>query len=155
MRLLDELSGCRSIFLDTAPIIYYIEAHEEYGPAMKELINYLKPGVMTAFTSVITITEVLPKPVSQKQLPLIDKFLKFLKTGENVQLLDISSDIAELAGHLRGKYHSLRAMDAIQLSAAIDAGVEVFITNDHKLLQVSEIKTIVLKDYVDRSRSKV
>ncbi len=66
MNLLEELSGCKSVFLDTAPIIYYIEAHAEYAPLVKEVINYLKAGDLTAFTSVITITEVLPKPVLKK-----------------------------------------------------------------------------------------
>ena len=37
LSLLSEVSGANSIFLDTAPIIYYIEAHQDYGPLMKEL----------------------------------------------------------------------------------------------------------------------
>ena len=39
MSLLEELSGYNSVFFDTAPIIYYIEAHEEYGPLMKDMLN--------------------------------------------------------------------------------------------------------------------
>lgn len=147
MNLLEELSGCKSVFLDTAPIIYYIEAHAEYAPLVKEVINYLKAGDLTAFTSVITITEVLPKPVSKNQTQLIEKFLKFLKKGKNVNLLEISPDIAESAGRLRGKYDSLKTMDAIQISAAISVGADAFITNDVKLKQISEVKAIILKDY--------
>lgn len=148
MSLLEELSGCNSVFLDTAPIIYFIEAHAEYGPLMKEMITRLKAGDLTAFTSVITIAEVLPKPVSQNKMQLIDRFLKFLRKGKNVNLLEISPDIAESAGRLRGKYDSLKTMDAIQVSAAISIGADVFITNDVKLKQVSEVKAIVLKDYM-------
>lgn len=148
MSLLEELSGCNSVFFDTAPIIYYIEAHEEYAPLMKEVINYLKVGDLATFTSVITITEVLPKPVSQNQMQLVDRFLKFLRKGKNVNLLEISPDIAETAGRLRGKYDSLKTMDAIQVSAAISVGADAFITNDVKLKQVNEVKAIVLKDYL-------
>lgn len=147
MNLLKELSRCNTVFLDTAPIIYYIEAHEQYAPLMKEVINYLKIGDLTAFTSVITITEVLPKPVSKNQTQLIDKFLKFLRKGKNVNLIEISPDIAESAGRLRGKYDSLKTMDAIRISAAISVGADAFITNDVKLKQVREVKAIVLKDY--------
>jgi hypothetical protein len=39
LSLLEELSGYNSVFFDTAPIIYYIEAHEEYGPLMKDMLN--------------------------------------------------------------------------------------------------------------------
>jgi predicted nucleic acid-binding protein len=115
---------------------------------MKEVINRVKAGDLTTFTSVITITEVLPKPVSQNQMQLIDKFLKFLRKGKNINSLEISPDIAELAGRLRGKYDSLKTMDAIQVSAAISVGIDAFITNDVKLKQVNEVKVIVLKDYV-------
>jgi predicted nucleic acid-binding protein len=116
---------------------------------MKDLVVSFQSGELIAFTSVITITEVLPKPVSQNQKQLIDKFIKFLKKGENLNLLEISSDIAESAGYLRGKYDSLKTMDAIQLSAAIDAGADAFITNDIKLKQVKELKVIVLEDHLE------
>jgi predicted nucleic acid-binding protein len=96
---------------------------------MKDLVVSFQSGELIAFTSVITITEVLPKPVSQNQKQLIDKFIKFLKKGENLNMLEISSDIAESAGYLRGKYDSLKTMDAIQLSAAIDAGADAKISD--------------------------
>jgi predicted nucleic acid-binding protein len=151
LSLLSELSGSNSIFLDTAPIIYYIEAHQDYGPLMKELVDSFQYGELTAFTSVITITEVLPKPVSQNQKQLIDKFVKFLRRGQYLNLLEISPEIAEAAGYLRGKYGSLKTMDAIQLSAAINAGADAFITNDIKLKQVKELKIVVLEDYLDKN----
>jgi len=132
LSLFKELSGYNSVFLDTAPIIYYIESHKDYGPLMKETINCIKAFDLSVFTSVITITEVLPKPVSQKKLELIDRFLKFLRNGKNVNLLEISNSIAESAGRLRGKYNSLKTMDAIQLAAAIKVEANTFITNDVK-----------------------
>lgn len=148
MSLPEELSGISSVFLDTAPVIYFIEAHPQFGPLMKEIIHSLKAGDFTAFTSVITITEVLPKPVSQGQEHIVEKFVDFLNKGENLNLLEISIDIAEMAGRLRAKYDSLKTMDALQLSTAIAAGADVFVTNDTKLKQVTELKVIVLKDYV-------
>jgi len=63
-------------------------------------------------------------------------------------LLDISSDIAELAGKLRGRYTSLRALDAIQIAVSINVKADAFITNDVKLKQIEESKVIVLKDYL-------
>lgn len=63
-------------------------------------------------------------------------------------MLDISSDIAELAGKLRGRYTSLRALDAIQIAVSINVKADAFITNDVKLKQIEESKVIVLKDYL-------
>lgn len=150
LNIIEKLSNVESVFIDTAPIIYYIEAHEEYGPLIKDVISLFQSGKRPIFTSVITVTEVLPVPVSLKDEELAKKFVSFLKRGENINLLEISSNIAEYAGRLRGKYDSLRTMDALQLAAAVHAGADSFLTNDVKLKQVKEeIDVIVLKDYVD------
>jgi len=50
--------------------------------------------------------------------------------------------IAERAGKLRGQYSYLRAIDAIQISVAIDVGADAFLTNDKKLKQIREINVI-------------
>jgi len=39
MTLADEISQISTIFVDTAPIIYYIEAHPKFGPLAKEVVN--------------------------------------------------------------------------------------------------------------------
>lgn len=148
LTLKDELSGVNSVFIDTAPIIYYIEAHQDYGPLMKEVLAYFQSGKHPVFTSVITITEVLPKPVSSGHKELVNKFMNFFSDGENVILLEISSKIAEKAGQLRGKYNSLKTMDAIQIAAALNTGADAFITNDVKLKQVKDVKVIVLNDFL-------
>ena len=56
--------------------------------------------------------------------------------------------IAERAGRLRGQYPNIKALDAIQISTAIDVGADAFITNDKKLEQIKVIKVLVLKDYL-------
>jgi predicted nucleic acid-binding protein len=148
LNLPEELAGLNSIFLDTAPIIYYIEAHPEYGPLMKKIVASVQSGELYASTSVITITEVLPKPVAQNQGDLVDTFLKFLKKGARLDLIDISPEIAESAGRLKANYGSLKTMDALQISAAIESGAEAFLTNDIRLKQIQETKIIVLNDYL-------
>lgn len=59
MTLSDELARINTIFIDTAPIIYYIEAHSQFGPLVKEVIDFLQSGQLSTFSSVITLTEVL------------------------------------------------------------------------------------------------
>ena len=64
MTLDDELGRIDTIFLDTAPIIYYIEANPIFGPLTKKVVDFFQSGKLSAFSSVITLTEVLPKPTS-------------------------------------------------------------------------------------------
>jgi len=148
MNLSDELDRLRTVFIDTAPIIYFIEAHPQFGPLAREIVDSFRSGKLIALSSVITLVEVLPKPVESGNDELTKKFSEFLKTGKNIKLLEISADIAELAGNLRGQYPSLKAMDAIQIAVSIDAGADAFITNDIKLKQIKDLKVIVLKEYL-------
>ncbi len=52
MKLMDTLSQCKSIFIDTAPIIYYIEAHPKYGSLVVEIVNAFQLGTVLAYSSV-------------------------------------------------------------------------------------------------------
>jgi predicted nucleic acid-binding protein len=148
MTLSEELAQVNTVFIDTAPIIYYIEAHPQFGPLAKEVVTAFQSDNLNAFSSVITLTEVLPKPIEAGDEKLARKFADFLKYGKNLSLIEISAGIAERAGILRGQYVDLRTVDAIQLSAAIDVGADAFLTNDKKLKQVKEIKVLILKDYL-------
>jgi predicted nucleic acid-binding protein len=103
---------------------------------------------LNAFTSVITLVEVLPKPIETGQEWLAKKFTDFLRYAQGLPLIEVSADIAERAGKLRGHYTFLRTMDAIQLGVAIEIGADAFLTNDIKLKQIKEIRVLVLKDCI-------
>ena len=55
MTLAGELSRVSSLFIDTAPIIYYIEAHPQFGPLAKEVFDSFLSGRITANSSVLTL----------------------------------------------------------------------------------------------------
>lgn len=148
MTLSDELNQIDTIFIDTAPIIYYIEAHPQFGQLAKEVVSSFQSGEIDAFSSVITLVEVLTKPIEAGDEKLARKFAEFLKYGRNFSLIEISTSIAEKAGRLRGQYSGLRTIDAIQIAAAIEVRADIFITNDKKLKQIKEIKVLVLKGYL-------
>jgi len=148
MNLADDLDHIGILFIDTAPIIYYIEAHPEFGPLVKEVVDSFQAERLRAFSSVVTIAEVLPKPIAAGDVKLARKFSEFLRYGKNLRLVEISIDMAERAGRLRGQYSHLRIVDAIQLSTAMEVGADAFLTNDKKLKQIKEMKILVLKDYL-------
>lgn len=148
MTLSDDLSPLTSIFIDTAPIIYYIEANHQFGPLSKELVEYIHDKNLNTYTSVITLTEVLVKPFETGNDNLALKFSTFLRYGSKISLLEISAGISESAARLRGKYPFLRTMDALQIAAAQNISADAFITNDINLKKIDEIKIIVLKDYL-------
>ena len=138
----------KSIFMDTAPIIYYIEGNNQFCQ-IKNIINQIQKNNITIFSSVITITEVLVKPVSLGNMNVVNSFLTFLKNPDNIIILSVNDRIAEQAGYLRGKYPSLKTLDAIQISSAIEARTDAFLTNDLRLKQIKEIEVLTLKDIID------
>ena len=148
MTLSEELIRINSIFIDTAPIIYYIEAHPKFGPVAKEAVSAFQSGNLNAYSSVITLAEVLPKPIERGDETLARKFAEFLKHGRNLTMIEISDAIAETAGNLRGRYPFLKTVDAIQLATALDVRAGAFLTNDVKLQQFNELKVLALKDYL-------
>ena len=148
MTLSEELIRIYSIFIDTAPIIYYIEAHPKFGPLAKEVVSAFQSGNLNAYSSVITLAEVLPKPIERGDEKLARKFSEFLKHGRNLTMVEISEGTAETAGKLRGHYSFLKTVDAIQLAAALEVGAGAFITNDLKLQQFNELRVLVLKNYL-------
>ncbi|CBE68308.1 MAG: PIN domain-containing protein [Candidatus Methylomirabilis oxygeniifera] len=133
MTLSDELTGIDSIFIDTAPIIYYIEAHPEFGHLAKEVVTAFQSGHLTAYSSVMTLAEVLPRPIERGDEKLARTFADFLKHGKRLTMVEISEEIAESAGKLRGRYPALRTVDAVQIAAALETGSHAFLANDMRL----------------------
>lgn len=88
------------------------------------------------------------KPVQIGENKLADKFAEFLKDSNYISIIEISTDIAERAGYLRGKYIHLKTIDSIQISAAIEWNIKVFLTNDKNLKHVKEIEALVLNNYL-------
>lgn len=126
MKFTEVLRGIKTIFIDTAPVIYFIEGHETFGPMVKHVVELMDEKKMQAFTSVLTLSEVLPKPVERGNDELVEKFKAYLKNGRNLGLLSITEPIGETAGVLRGKYPHLKTVDAVQIAAALDVGARLF-----------------------------
>ncbi|MFO7667424.1 MAG: PIN domain-containing protein [Desulfobacterales bacterium] len=152
MNFSKSLKQIKTIFLDTAPVIYFIEAHDQFGPLVRQVVELMNENRIQAFTSVLTLAEVLPKPVESENGKLVEKFKMYLKNGPNLTMLPITENIGERAGLLRGKYSYLKTVDAVQIAAAIDAKTDAFLTNDKKLAGVKEIKILVLNNYLDNTQ---
>ena len=59
---------------DSAPLIYYIEQHPEYAPITEDLFNTVDRGESQAITSVITLLEVLVRPIRSGLIELAREY---------------------------------------------------------------------------------
>ena len=96
-------------------------------------------------TSAITVEEYLVYPYSSGKMDFVDNFKRFLDYM-NVEIIDINSDVAEQASKLRGQYKGFKAMDALQISSAIESRYDMFFTNDKQLRQEKEISCMTMED---------
>jgi predicted nucleic acid-binding protein len=148
MSLLDDVPEGVAVGLDTAPVIYFIEAHPQYGPIVLPLFDQrFQQGLNKAVTSVLTLAEVLVKPLTASRADLCQRFRELLTGAPNLQLFDVGVAIAEKAADLRARY-GVRLPDACQVAVALAGGASYFITNDKRLRCITELKVLVLNDYL-------
>ncbi len=133
----------KTVFPDTAPLIYFIEGHSTYQPILSHIFDFNDNGGFSFVTSAVTLLEVLVKPLREGQTSIAGQYRDILMTAPGIQLVDITSAIAEQAAQLRAKYNS-KTPDAIQLATSIELGADYFLTNDNRLKAVSEITVVAV-----------
>ncbi len=133
----------KTVFLDTAPLIYFIEGHSTYQPILSRLFDFNDKGGFPFVTSSVTLLEVLVKPLREGQKTIAEQYSDILTTAPGIELFDVTSAIAEQAAQLRAKYY-IKTPDAIQLATCIELGADYFLTNDNRLKAISETKVIAV-----------
>lgn len=131
--------------MDTPPFIYFVERHPAYLDIVREIFRRVDSMAIAAYSSVITLTEVLAQPKRAHNPAVEDEYRDLLLHSRNFNLIPIDYSIAEIAADLRARYR-LRTPDALQLAATINIGCEVFLTNDAALQRVTELRVLVLDE---------
>jgi predicted nucleic acid-binding protein len=134
-----------NIFLDTAPLIYFIEGHSAYQAVLNQVFEANDNGKFNFITSSITLLEVLVKPLREGNTKLADQYKSILTNATGIEIFEITAEISVKAADLRAKYR-LQTPDAIQMATAILNNANYFLTNDFRLASVPEIKCITLSE---------
>lgn len=143
MRLQDALAGVARLAFDTAPIIYFVEAHPHYDALVTAIFERVARGEIEGITSVISLTEVLVHPVQRGDRALREAYTDLLLHADHFGTVAIDAVAAGRAAELRARYQ-LRTPDALQIASALTEGADAFLTNDAKLLRVTEIRVLLL-----------
>ncbi|MBI4704089.1 MAG: type II toxin-antitoxin system VapC family toxin [Deltaproteobacteria bacterium] len=149
-RVAEVLVGVRALGLDTAPLIYLIEKHPQFLPTMRLVARSIDEGRPRAATSVVTLTEVLARPMKLGRADLVVAYRGLLEGNPSLQLVPIDGSLAVRAAELRSR-HGIRTPDALQIAAALRAGCDAFLTNDTELRRVTELAVFLVSDLVEPS----
>ena len=146
MRATDALPVGSWIFLDTAPIVYFLESISPYHAPLRGIFQRIDSGAINAVTSPVTLAECLVKPMRQENAVLQRMFIDTVTAGRSTTFVDIDAAIAANAATIRARYN-LSLLDAIQIAVAQHADCDVFLTNDIRLQRITEIRVLLVSDF--------
>jgi predicted nucleic acid-binding protein len=145
VKITDALRGVTRVFLDTAPVIYYVERNPTYMARVDDLFDRIDAGTLQAVTSPITLAECLVEPIRRGLTQAQQDFTDLIVSGANVTFVSLGAATARQAADFRARYN-LTLTDALQVAAALEGGCDSFLTNDLALRRVRELRILVLDD---------
>ncbi|MGL5939546.1 MAG: type II toxin-antitoxin system VapC family toxin [Waterburya sp.] len=145
MKIENVFQAISQVFLDTAPVIYYVEATEGFTEIIREVFRLLAEENFHAVTSPVTLAECLIVPVKMKQIEFQQAFIDLLTNSEEIAFTITDSEISKLAAEIRVKYN-LKLPDALQIATALQTRCDAFLTNDKVLKRVKELRVLVLDE---------
>lgn len=145
MKVDDALDGVTRLFLDTAPVIYYVEGNPTYVESTNAVFERIDDGPLLAVTSPVTLAECLIAPYRANLPQVSQAFLELIIHGNNTAFVPIGREAAQRAAELRAEYN-LTLTDAMQMAVALNAGCEAFLTNDAALRRVTGLRVLMLDE---------
>jgi predicted nucleic acid-binding protein len=144
--LIDDV-GTGPVAVDTAPFIYFIEAHPTYLPALLPLFTAADREQLTIVTSAITLLEVLVVPYRAGNMPLARRYEALLTGSRGMLLREIDRTQLLAAAQLLA-VAGVRTPDALQLAAALSEGCAAFVTNDQRIRSLPNLPVVQLGNYI-------
>ncbi len=139
----EALRGVKRLFLDTAPLVYFVEQNAEFIDRVEPIFTRLDLDI-TGIVSAVTLAECLVFLIKRGFTDLAQAFEEITDT-ERVEFIVTDRMIAKLTAIIRAKYN-FQLPDSIQIATAIESKCDAFLTNDIALSKVTEISAIVVSD---------
>lgn len=139
------MTDFKRIFIDTAPIIYFLENSSLYMESMSAFFAKCLKENIKIVTSTLTVEEYLVQPYTKGKGDYVENFKRFIEYM-NIEVVDIDFSIAEQGAKIRGQYRGFKAVDSLQLATAIVKKCDVFFTNDKQLRQEKELPCMTMED---------
>lgn len=124
--------GVSRIFWDTNLFIYLFENHGPRSRHVAALRERMLERNDQLCTSTLTLGEVLVKPLEREDEGLRRKYEEGL--SRTAVLIPFDREAARIYATIR-RDRNIRAPDAVQLACAAQARVDLFVTNDDRLIR--------------------
>jgi predicted nucleic acid-binding protein len=122
------------IYWDSMMFIYMLEGNQAFAPIVSRILDEMDRRGDTLYTSIFCVGEVLTGPRKFNSLAGIAKVKQYF-TGDAINVLPFTIETADRFSLIRATT-TAKPADAIHLATAASAGVDVFFTNDSRLLKL-------------------
>lgn len=139
------MSQSKHVFLDTTPIIYYIQQNEIYFRTVEKIFYFLAENKVDFIASDITTAESLIHAYRYKKTDWLNNFDGLMKIFD-VEILHTTEEISRKAAQISAKFN-FELPDSIQLATAVISGCDIFLTNDKRLKKFDEVKCLLVDDF--------
>lgn len=140
------MTGYKRIFLDTAPLIYFLEKADPYYASLQAFFRNFQNADYCI--SVISRCEYLVFPFRNQDTEAVNRFEQFLSDFD-VSVNTIGTEIADQAAHIRAQFPAFKMMDSLQLASAELTHCDLFLTNDKQLKQYQQLHILTVTDLAD------
>ncbi len=134
----DNLPDGALVLVDSAPIIYTLESHGKSAKRFARLFQRHADGEIELAVTTITIAEVLTGPLGAGEEVLAKRYRAVLEAW---RVVDFTSDIAEGAARVRGRY-GMKLPDAIQMASALAVNADALVTHDRDFAKVRGLRVL-------------
>lgn len=134
------------IYLDANTFIYSVERVDPYFPIVRPIWQASARGELTTRSSELLTVESLTGPLKRAQPRLVNLYERVL--GQEVELIPVTRAILRSSAALRAA-HGLKTPDAIHAATALDAGCDLFVTNDDIFKRIPGLPVVTLKDVLN------
>ena len=142
-----ELLNVQRLYVDSAPLIYFVEENAAYLDKMRLIVRIIDETRLVAYSSVLTLAEVLVLPLRSGDKRLVHAYREILLAGDDYELVAVTPDIAESAAEIRARY-GLGTPDSLHVASAIATHCDAMLTNDRDMTRVRELSILLLDDLV-------
>ena len=127
----------KTILLDTVALIYFLEAHERYGPLAESILQRIEQGELRGVISSLVFAELLVPLYRTGDKAAASGLVSRLSGFANLAIHELDSETSAIAARLRAE-HGLRTPDAIHAATALTAGADGILTNDRQLRRLTK-----------------
>jgi uncharacterized protein len=123
------------VYLDSVLAIYLIEQNPQFAPAVEE---WLLANPCDVVVNELSRMECLIVPICKNDAALIADFENFFHSHV-ADVIPLTRPVFDRAIQIRAQT-KFKTPDALHLAAAMEAGCDVFLTNDRQLAQFAGIR---------------